>query len=54
MKGSQSADRVLLLHIRGCINRIGEYTQGSSATFFVSALVQDAVVRNLQTLAEST
>lgn len=54
MKTSRAADRVLLLHIRECIKRIGEYTQGRSTTFFASALVQDAVVRNLQTLAEST
>lgn len=54
MKSGRDADRVLLLHICDCIKRIDEYTQGSSATFFASALVQDAVVRNLQTLAEST
>ena len=54
MKSSAAADRVLLLHIRDCLDRIAEYTGGKRATFFSSRLVQDAVVRNLPTLAEST
>lgn len=45
---------VLLEHIRDRISRIAEYTGGDSSTFFDSTLVQDAVVRNLQTIAEST
>lgn len=45
-------DRVYLKHILRCIDRIEEYTaQGS---LFSSQLVQDAVMRNLQTLFEST
>lgn len=47
------SDRVLLEHIRECIERILEYTGGNRDTFFASRMVQDAVVRNLQTLAES-
>jgi len=54
LKSSAAADRLLLLHIQDCLDRIAEYTDGSRATFFGSRLVQDAVVRNLQTLAEST
>ena len=54
MKPSGEADRVLLDHIRECIGRIEEYTGGERSVFFESHLVQDAVVRNLQTLAEST
>ena len=47
-------DRVYLQHILRCISRIEEYTMGGRDTFFSSTLVQDAVIRNLQTLAEST
>ncbi len=37
-----------------CIRRIETYTHGDRDTFFGSTLVQDAVVRNLQTMAESS
>lgn len=37
-----------------CISRIEEYVGGDEARFRSSRLVQDAVVRNLQTLAESS
>jgi uncharacterized protein with HEPN domain len=37
-----------------CIERIERYTGQERARFFASDLVQDAVVRNLQTLAESS
>ena len=47
-------DRVYLQHILRCISRIEEYTKGGRDSFFSSTLVQDAVIRNLQTLAEST
>ena len=48
------SDRVLLAHIGECIDRVREYTQGERSRFFASRMVQDAVVRNLQTLSEST
>ena len=54
MTPGAESDRLLLGHIRQCIERIGEYTGGQRTTFYDSPLVQDAVVRNLQTLAEST
>ena len=54
MKPARDADRVLLAHIRECIERIVEYTGGDRSIFIASRLVQDAGVRNLQTLAEST
>lgn len=54
MKPSGDADRVLLDHIRECIGRIEEYTGWERSVFFESHLVQDAVVRNLQILVEST
>jgi uncharacterized protein with HEPN domain len=48
------ADRVLLAHMRECIARIREYTASDRSRFEASRLVQDAVVRNLQTLTESS
>jgi uncharacterized protein with HEPN domain len=48
------ADRVLLAHIRDCLDRILEYTNAERALFEASRLVQDAVIRNLQILAESS
>jgi uncharacterized protein with HEPN domain len=48
------ADRVLLVHMHECLQRIQEYTAGDRARFESSRLVQDATVRNLQTLAESS
>ena len=47
-------DLTLLDHILACIGRIREYTGSSRSNFFASSMVQDAVIRNLQTLAEST
>ena len=47
-------DRVYLKHILRCIARIEEYTAGGRESFFSSHLIQDGVIRNLQTLAESS
>lgn len=47
-------DRVYLRHILRCISRIEEYISSSPGVFSSSHLVQDAVLRNLQTMAEST
>jgi uncharacterized protein with HEPN domain len=47
-------DRVYLKHILRCITRIEEYTAGGREGFFASHLIQDGVIRNLQTLAESS
>jgi uncharacterized protein with HEPN domain len=47
-------DRVYLCHILRCISRIEEYVSGSPESLASSHLVQDAVLRNLQTMAEST
>ncbi|MBW4690357.1 MAG: DUF86 domain-containing protein [Lyngbya sp. HA4199-MV5] len=46
--------RVYLIHIRDCINRIEAYTDEGKTAFFVDPKTQDAVIRNLQTLCEST
>ena len=45
-------DRVYLKHILRCIARIEEYTAAGRESFFSSHLIQDGVIRNLQTLAE--
>ena len=47
-------ERVYLKHILRCIARIEEYTAGGRESFFASHLIQDGVIRNLQTLAESS
>lgn len=47
-------DRLYLLHIQEAIERIEEYTQGGEKAFFEDRKTQDAVLRNLHTLAEST
>ncbi len=54
MNPGVEADRVLLAHMRDCLDRIREYTNAERARFDASRLVQDAVIRNLQTLAESS
>jgi uncharacterized protein with HEPN domain len=54
VKSGPAADHVLLAHMLECIKRIREYTAGDAARFGSSRLVQDAVIRNLQTLAESS
>src|SRR5947208_7014309 len=47
-------DRVYLGHILRCVSRIEEYVAGGREVFSSSHLVQDAVLRNRQTMAEST
>ncbi len=54
MTPSQDTDAILLAHMRECIARITEYTGGDAQRFETSPLVQDAVIRNLQTLTESS
>ena len=46
-------DRLYLIHIRDSIARIKQYTKEGKDVFLNSILIQDAVIRNLQTLAES-
>jgi uncharacterized protein with HEPN domain len=47
-------DRVYLIHIHECIERIERYTEGGEEAFFADTKTQDAVLRNLHTLSEST
>ncbi len=47
-------DAVYLAHILECIRRIESNTADGREEFFGSHLLQDAVLRNLQTMAESS
>jgi uncharacterized protein with HEPN domain len=47
-------DRLYLIHIGECIGRIARYTAEGKEAFLRDEKTQDAVLRNLQTLAEST
>lgn len=48
-------DKLYLIHISESINKIDSYTKELDfASFVEKAIVQDAVLRNLQVLAEST
>jgi uncharacterized protein with HEPN domain len=47
-------DRKYLLHIIECIQRIEEDVSGGRGAFDASHTIQDAVLRNLQVIAEST
>jgi len=54
MKPDAYADRALIKHMLECVARIREYTRDGRNVFLRSELIQDAVIRNLQTLAESS
>ncbi len=47
-------DRLYLIHIKECIERVIMYTEEGKDFFFADTKTQDAVMRNLQILAEST
>ena len=47
-------DIVFLYHIQECIGRIEENVADGKDRFLKSHTLQDAVIRNLQTMAEST
>ena len=46
-------DAIYLQHIQECIARIKEYTVQGRQAFLTSTLIQDGVIRNLQTLGQS-
>lgn len=46
-------DRLYLLHILECADRVERYTAGGRDAFFADPKTQDAVIRNLQVLGES-
>jgi uncharacterized protein with HEPN domain len=45
--------RVYVVHAREWISRIERYAAGGESSFMGSDLIQDAVIRNVQTLAQS-
>jgi uncharacterized protein with HEPN domain len=48
-------DRLYLIHIKECIERIESYLgDADKKEFLNSTMMQDAIIRNLQVLAEST
>ncbi|MBM4302361.1 MAG: DUF86 domain-containing protein [Deltaproteobacteria bacterium] len=47
-------DRLYLIHISECIGRIERFVFGGKESFMASDLIQGAVLRNLQVMAEST
>lgn len=47
-------DIFYLRHMKECISRIEEYTAQGKEPFTASKLIQDAVLRNLQILAQSS
>ena len=47
-------DRLYLIHITECIERIERYTAPGRSAFLSDTMIQDAVLRNLHTLSEST
>ncbi len=51
---SISRDNLYLIHIRECLARVAEYTPGGRDEFMEDTKTQDAVLRNLQTMGEST
>ena len=53
MKSGAQTDRLFVEHMLECMDRIEEYACGRRDHFFGSRLIQDAVIRNLQVLAES-
>ncbi len=47
-------DRLYLIHIKECIERVKSHTEKGKENFFEDTKTQDAVLRTLQILAEST
>ena len=46
-------DRVYLLHIRDCLQRIVDYTRDGREAFFTDTKTQDAVIRNFEIVGEA-
>lgn len=47
-------DRIYILHILECIEKIEQYTGGDRTRFLNDSMLQDAVLRVLQVMAESS
>jgi uncharacterized protein with HEPN domain len=53
MKSGAKPDEVYLTHMLACIERVQTYCAQGEIAFRESRLIQDATLRNLQTMAES-
>jgi uncharacterized protein with HEPN domain len=51
---SPDKDKVYVKHILECIDKINQYTGNDRERFVSDDLIQDGVLRRLQTMAEST
>jgi uncharacterized protein with HEPN domain len=47
-------DRLYLIHMVECITRIEKYTSPGKEAFASDTMIQDAIMRNLHTLTESS
>jgi uncharacterized protein with HEPN domain len=47
-------DMLYLIHIRECLDKIERYVGTDKSVFYTDLKTQDAVLRNLQIMAEST
>ncbi|VXD15515.1 conserved hypothetical protein [Planktothrix serta PCC 8927] len=46
-------NRIYLIHIRDCLQRIKSYTATGKDGFYEQTMIQDAVMRNLEVMCES-
>ncbi|MBP0019261.1 MAG: DUF86 domain-containing protein [Cyanobacteria bacterium SBLK] len=46
-------NRIYLIHIRDCLQRIKSYTVTGKEDFFQETIIQDSVIRNLEVMCES-
>lgn len=47
-------NKLYLIHIQDCLSRINDYTKNGRDDFMENRLLQDAVLRNLEVMGEST
>ena len=47
-------DRLYLINILECIEKINEYTKDGKDSFFFSSLIQDGVIRNFEIIGEAS
>lgn len=47
-------DRLYLIHIWECIQRIESYAVEGKSSFLASSMIQDAIIRNFEIIGEAT
>ncbi len=47
------SDKIYLIHVLECINKIEDYTKAGKKAFMQTSLLQDAVIRNLEVIGEA-